>query len=48
MSDIVPIRRALFSVSDKAGLVAFAHALAERGVAIISTGGSARAARICL
>ena len=45
MSDIVPIRRALFSVSDKAGLVAFAHALAERGVAIISTGGSARALR---
>jgi phosphoribosylaminoimidazolecarboxamide formyltransferase/IMP cyclohydrolase len=38
-----PIRRALISVSDKTGLVPFARALAERGVALISTGGSARA-----
>ena len=45
MSDIVPIRRALFSVSDKSGLVPFARALAERGVHIVSTGGSARALR---
>jgi phosphoribosylaminoimidazolecarboxamide formyltransferase / IMP cyclohydrolase len=45
MSDIVPIRRALFSVSDKTGLVPFARALAERGAAIISTGGSARTLR---
>jgi len=37
-----PIRRALISVSDKAGLVPFAKALAERGVALVSTGGSAR------
>jgi phosphoribosylaminoimidazolecarboxamide formyltransferase/IMP cyclohydrolase len=37
-----PIRRALISVSDKAGLVPFAKALAARGVALISTGGSAR------
>src|SRR5512146_855948 len=37
-----PIRRALISVSDKEGLVPFAQALAERGVALISTGGSAR------
>ncbi len=36
------IRRALISVSDKAGLVAFARALAERGVEILSTGGTAR------
>ncbi len=45
MHAIVPIRRALISVSDKSGLVAFAHALAERGVEILSTGGSAKALR---
>src|SRR3954447_10295399 len=38
-----PIRRALISVSDKSGIVQFARALAARGVALISTGGSARA-----
>ena len=38
-----PVRRALISVSDKAGLVPFAHALAARGVALISTGGTAKA-----
>src|SRR5467141_4002376 len=37
-----PIRRALVSVFDKSGIVAFATALAARGVALISTGGSAR------
>ena len=45
MSDIVPVRRALISVSDKAGLVPFGQALAERGVEILSTGGSARTLR---
>jgi phosphoribosylaminoimidazolecarboxamide formyltransferase/IMP cyclohydrolase len=45
MSDIVPIRRALISVSDKSGLVPFAAALAARGVQILSTGGSAAALR---
>ncbi|HUB49447.1 MAG TPA: bifunctional phosphoribosylaminoimidazolecarboxamide formyltransferase/IMP cyclohydrolase [Acetobacteraceae bacterium] len=45
MTDIVPVRRALISVSDKAGLVPFAAALAGRGVEILSTGGSARALR---
>jgi phosphoribosylaminoimidazolecarboxamide formyltransferase/IMP cyclohydrolase len=35
--------RALLSVSDKTGIVAFARALAERGYEIISTGGTARA-----
>jgi phosphoribosylaminoimidazolecarboxamide formyltransferase/IMP cyclohydrolase len=45
MTDIVPIRRALISVSDKHGLVAFAQALASRGVEILSTGGSARTLR---
>jgi phosphoribosylaminoimidazolecarboxamide formyltransferase / IMP cyclohydrolase len=37
------IRRALISVSDKAGLVEFARALAQRGVEILSTGGTAKA-----
>src|SRR5205085_11639922 len=37
-----PIRRALISVSDKSGIVPFARALVERGVALVSTGGSAR------
>ncbi|MDP6379703.1 MAG: bifunctional phosphoribosylaminoimidazolecarboxamide formyltransferase/IMP cyclohydrolase [Phycisphaerae bacterium] len=36
------IQRALVSVSDKTGLVEFASALAEMGVEIISTGGTAR------
>lgn len=40
-----PIRRALISVSDKTGLAPFARALAARGVALVSTGGSARALR---
>ncbi len=38
-----PIARALISVSDKTGLAAFGRFLAERGVEILSTGGSARA-----
>jgi phosphoribosylaminoimidazolecarboxamide formyltransferase/IMP cyclohydrolase len=45
MTDIVPIRRALISVSDKTGLVAFAQALVAHGVEILSTGGSAKALR---
>ena len=45
MPDIVPIRRALISVSDKTGLVPFAQVLAARHVEILSTGGSARALR---
>ena len=40
-----PIARALISVSDKTGLEAFASALARLGVAILSTGGTARALR---
>lgn len=43
MPDLVPISRALISVSDKADLVPFARALAARAVEIISTGGTARA-----
>ena len=41
----IPIARALISVSDKTGLAEFARALADRGVEILSTGGSARALR---
>ncbi|MFP1837383.1 bifunctional phosphoribosylaminoimidazolecarboxamide formyltransferase/IMP cyclohydrolase [Lonsdalea quercina] len=37
-----PLRRALLSVSDKAGIVEFAQALSERGVELLSTGGTAR------
>ncbi len=40
--DLVPIRRALISVSDKTGLVDLGRALAARDVEILSTGGSAR------
>ena len=42
MNTTRPIRRALLSVSDKTGIVEFASALAERGVDILSTGGTAR------
>jgi phosphoribosylaminoimidazolecarboxamide formyltransferase / IMP cyclohydrolase len=38
-----PVARALLSVSDKSGLVDFARALSQRGIALISTGGTARA-----
>ncbi|MBK1734322.1 bifunctional phosphoribosylaminoimidazolecarboxamide formyltransferase/IMP cyclohydrolase [Halorhodospira abdelmalekii] len=40
--NIRSIRRALISVSDKSGIAAFAAALHERGVEIVSTGGTAR------
>jgi phosphoribosylaminoimidazolecarboxamide formyltransferase / IMP cyclohydrolase len=45
MTDIIPIRRALISVSDKSGLVPFAQVLVAGGVEILSTGGSAKALR---
>ncbi|MEM5470809.1 bifunctional phosphoribosylaminoimidazolecarboxamide formyltransferase/IMP cyclohydrolase [Hoeflea sp. AS60] len=38
--DLVKIRRALLSVSDKTGLVDFARGLAELGVELVSTGGT--------
>jgi len=41
----IRIRRALISVSDKAGLVPLAAALVAHGAEILSTGGSARALR---
>ena len=40
-----PIKRALLSVSDKTGLLPFAKSLAELGVELISTGGTAAALR---
>ncbi|WP_194409238.1 bifunctional phosphoribosylaminoimidazolecarboxamide formyltransferase/IMP cyclohydrolase [Microbacterium cremeum] len=39
--DVVPIRRALVSVSDKTDLLRLAEALSAAGVEIVSTGGSA-------
>ena len=44
-TDIVPIRRALLSVSDKTGIVELATGLAARGVELVSTGGTAKALR---
>lgn len=40
-----PIRRALISVSDKSGVAGFGAALAEAGVELVSTGGTARTLR---
>ncbi|AUH33471.1 bifunctional phosphoribosylaminoimidazolecarboxamide formyltransferase/IMP cyclohydrolase [Paracoccus tegillarcae] len=45
MTDLIPMRRALISVSDKTGLIDFARKLESRGIEILSTGGSARAMR---
>src|SRR5438445_3788504 len=39
------IQRALISVSDKTGLVPFAKILADAGIELISTGGTAKALR---
>jgi phosphoribosylaminoimidazolecarboxamide formyltransferase/IMP cyclohydrolase len=39
---LLPVRRALLSVSDKTGLLELARALAARDVQILSTGGTAR------
>ena len=39
--DLLPVRRALLSVSDKTGLEEFAKGLHEFGVELISTGGTA-------
>ena len=44
MADVV-IKRALLSVSDKAGLVELGHALAARHVELVSTGGTAKTLR---
>jgi len=44
-TELVALRRALLSVSDKTGLVDLAQALAARGVELVSTGGTAQALR---
>jgi phosphoribosylaminoimidazolecarboxamide formyltransferase/IMP cyclohydrolase len=41
MTDLVPVRRALISLSDKSGLGDLAAGLARRGIEIVSTGGTA-------
>jgi len=41
MIDLVPVRRALISLSDKTGLEELAAGLARHGVEIVSTGGTA-------
>ena len=44
-ADRYPVRRALLSVSDKAGVADFAQRLHAAGVELLSTGGTARAIR---
>ncbi|MFN6935106.1 MAG: bifunctional phosphoribosylaminoimidazolecarboxamide formyltransferase/IMP cyclohydrolase [Tsuneonella sp.] len=46
MTDVT-IRRALLSVSDKDGLAALGSTLADAGVELVSTGGTARSLRDC-
>ena len=41
MTDLVPVRRALISLSDKTGIEELAVGLASHGVEIVSTGGTA-------
>jgi phosphoribosylaminoimidazolecarboxamide formyltransferase/IMP cyclohydrolase len=41
MTDLVPVRRALISLSDKTGLEELASGLARHGVELVSTGGTA-------
>ncbi len=41
-NDLVSVKRALISVSDKTGIVEFAQALTAQGVEILSTGGTFR------
>ena len=45
MTDRIPLKRALISVSDKTGLIDFARALSARGVELLSTGGTAKTLR---
>jgi phosphoribosylaminoimidazolecarboxamide formyltransferase/IMP cyclohydrolase len=45
MIETLPVRRALISVSDKEGLAALAHELADRRVELVSTGSTAAAIR---
>jgi phosphoribosylaminoimidazolecarboxamide formyltransferase/IMP cyclohydrolase len=43
LPELVPMKRALFSVSDSTGLIDFARALHERGVALVATGSTCKA-----
>ncbi|MEO8141322.1 MAG: bifunctional phosphoribosylaminoimidazolecarboxamide formyltransferase/IMP cyclohydrolase [Sphingomicrobium sp.] len=45
MTDLIPVRRALLSLSDKHGLDTLAAGLAKAGVELVSTGGTAKALR---
>ena len=45
MPNLVPVGRALISVSDKTGLLELARALAAMGVELISTGGTSMGLR---
>ena len=45
MQTVLPVQRALLSVSDKTGIVELARELAALGVALLSTGGTAKALR---
>ncbi len=40
MTDLLPLKRALISVSDKTGLIEHARALSDLGAALVSTGGT--------
>ena len=42
---LAPVKRALLSVSDKSGILELAQALAKRGVALLSTGGTCKLLR---
>lgn len=42
-ADLIPVRRALLSVSDKTGLIEFGKALSGFGIEILSTGGTYKA-----
>jgi len=45
MTDLIPVRRALLSVSDKTGLVDLGRALSAQEIELLSTGGSAKTLR---
>jgi phosphoribosylaminoimidazolecarboxamide formyltransferase/IMP cyclohydrolase len=45
LGEVRPVRRALLAVYDKTGLVALAKELADQGVALVSSGGTAQALR---
>ncbi|NDF04288.1 MAG: hypothetical protein EB068_04165, partial [Betaproteobacteria bacterium] len=41
--NLIPVRRALLSVSDKSGILELARALHDLGITLLSTGGTAQA-----